>query len=70
MTVMNCHSPIILGGIMSEEIRRGGLVITKTDEPITYMEDMANLAIFKKEILERLDKIEEDIKRLRQVKTK
>jgi len=53
-----------------EEIRRGGLVITKTDEPITYMEDMANLAIFKKEVLERLDKIEEKINRLGQVKTK
>ena len=56
---------------MTEEIRRGSILVIKDDEDkITTMQDMSNFKEFKLEVLNRLDILEKEIKSLRQVKVK
>jgi len=51
-----------------EEIRRNGIVIKKEDKDITYLEDTADFKKFKNEVLDRIEKLEEDIKKFKAVK--
>ena len=51
-----------------EETRRHGLVFKKTPEIVTSLEDMENFKAFKVEVLGRIEKLEEDIKKFKAVK--
>ena len=51
-----------------EEIKHGGIVIKKSDEIITHLEDMDNFKQFKVDVMERISKLEEEVKKIKAVK--
>ena len=50
-----------------EEIRRGSIVISKDDDA-TRLGDTVDFLRFKKEVLDRLDKLEKDLEKIKAVK--